>query len=317
LPEGLVLWGVKSIYYVLEKSSGKEYKCLIKGKVIETDFNIKGRKEVNPIVVGDNVEFEIINENEGLITERKKRRNEFKRLKSNGRLVQTLFANIDYMIIIDSIEEPPLRPYFIDRCLFTAEYMGIEPIILFNKTDLLTDQIKPFFNNVKKNYKKLGYKILESSIPDNTGIDNLKKVIKGKLNSFYGRSGVGKSSLIQALDPSIRNIKIGKINLKYDRGTHATTFAQIYDLEDKTLIIDNPGIRELSILIDKEDDVERYIKDFEPFRDDCKYQNCRHINEPGCAVLKALDENKLDGSRYESYLRIKSTVVMLKDSKIV
>ncbi len=315
--EGLVLWGVKSIYYVLEESSNKQYKCTIKGKVIETDFNIRGRKEVNPIVVGDKVEFEITNENEGIITKRKKRKNEFKRLKGSGRLVQTLFANIDYMIIIDSIEEPPLRPYFIDRCLFTAEYMGIEPIILFNKTDLITEQNKPLFSHAKRNYKKLGYKILETSLPDNTGIENLKKVIKGKLNSFYGRSGVGKSSLIQAIDPSIKNIKIGRINQKYDRGTHATTYAQIYDIEDNTLIIDNPGIRELSIFIDKEDDVERYIKDFEPYRDDCKYKNCKHINEPGCAVLKALEDKKLDGSRYESYLRIKSTVVMLKDSKLV
>lgn len=317
MPEGIVLWGVKSIYYILENSSKKQYKCTIKGKVIETDFNIKGRKEVNPIVVGDKVQFEIINHNQGLIIERKKRKNEFKRLKSSGRMVQTLFANIDYMIIIDSIENPPLRPYFIDRCLFTAEYMGIEPIILFNKIDLLTDQIKPLYNNVKKNYKKLGYHILETSIKEYKGINNLKKTIKGKINSFYGRSGVGKSSLIQTLDPSIKNIKIGEINQKYDRGTHATTYAQIYGLDDNTMIIDNPGIRELSIFIDKEEDVEKYIKDFEPFRDNCRYQNCQHINEPGCAVLEALNKNKLDNSRYESYLRIKSTVVMLKDSKIV
>ena len=117
MPEGLILWGVKSIYYVLEDNTQNQFKCTIKGKVLDTDFNTKGRKEVNPLVAGDHVVFEKIDQTNGLIIKRKDRINEFKRLKSRGRLVQTNFANIDLLLVVDSIANPPIRPYFIDRCL--------------------------------------------------------------------------------------------------------------------------------------------------------------------------------------------------------
>lgn len=315
MPEGLVLWGVKNIYYVYDQTSSKEYKCIIKGKVLDTDFNIKGRKETNPIVVGDIVTFKVIDSNQGVILERKKRTNEFKRLKKDGRVVQTLFANIDYMLIVDSVLHPPLRPYFIDRCLFSCEYFNIEPIIIFNKIDLLNENKNDLFEKSKKIYKELGYKIFETSVLEKKGIKDLYDFINGKICSLNGRSGVGKSSLIKAIAPSI-DLKIGDINEKYDRGTHTTTFAKIYRIDNKTMIIDTPGIRELSIFIDRKDYVEKYIKDFNYFRDKCKFQNCQHINEKDCAVLKAISENKIDESRYESYLRIRESVVMLDDSKI-
>lgn len=316
MSEGLVLWGAKSIFFVYDKNENKEYKCTIKGKILESDFNIKGREETSPIVVGDVVVFNKINETEGIIIERKKRQNEFKRLKKDGRVIQTLFANVDYVLIVDSIVHPPLRPFFIDRCLFSAEYFKIEPIIIFNKIDLINKIDKNFYEETKRIYKKLGYKILETSVIENRGLDELKEVINGKVCSFNGRSGVGKSSLIKAMFPFIKDIKIGEINKKYDRGTHTTTLTRMYRLDNNTMLIDTPGIREFSIFIDRKENVEKYIRDFIPFRDKCKFQNCQHINEKECAVLEALKKNKIEPSRYESYLRIRETILMLEDSKI-
>ena len=316
MPEGLVLWGVRSIYYILDQETKKEYKCLIKGKVIETDFNIKGRSETNPIVVGDRVVFNIVDDNNGLIVERKKRKNEFKRLKGSGRIVQTLFANVDYLIVVDSIDHPPLRPYFIDRCLFTASYMGIEAIIVFNKIDLLTEENEDFYKKYKEIYLKLGYTVLETSAVANRGIEELKQKMKEKISSFQGRSGVGKSSLIKSLDAKYDDIKIGDINKKYDRGVHTTTYSMIYALDSDSMIIDTPGVRELSIYIDKPDDIENYFKDFDPYRNDCRYSGCQHINEPGCRVLEAIMKNEIDPVRYESYLRIRETIFKFDDSVI-
>jgi len=178
------LWGVRNIYYILDDDTGKEYKCLIKGKVIDTDFNIKGRNEVNPIVVGDKVEFEKIDEENGLIISRNKRTNEYKRLKKSGRSVQTLFANIDLIAVVVSIKNHPLRPYFIDRALFTAAYMNIPAMIIFNKIDLLDNKNKEFYKKVKSAYEKLNYTIIEASIITKKGISNLKSILKNKLTSF-------------------------------------------------------------------------------------------------------------------------------------
>ncbi|MCK4797840.1 MAG: ribosome small subunit-dependent GTPase A [Spirochaetes bacterium] len=316
MSEGLVLWGVKSIYYVLDKNTGKEYKCLIKGKIIKTDFQIKGRKELNPIVVGDQVIFEKIDDKNGLIVKRKKRHNEFKRLKTRGRFIQTIFANIDCMIVVDSIANPPLRPYFIDRCLFSADYMGINAIIVFNKIDLLNNKIRDFYKKIKIIYQKLGYTIIESSTITKKGINQIKKNLKGKLSSLNGRSGVGKSSLIKTIDPQYNDIGIGKINKKYDRGIHTTSYSRIYPLYFDAMLIDTPGIRELAIFIDKPEDVEQYIRDFFPYRGKCKFLNCQHINEPDCMVIKALKNNKIESFRYESYLRIRDTIEKLRDSRI-
>jgi ribosome biogenesis GTPase / thiamine phosphate phosphatase len=316
LPEGIVLWGVRNIYYVLDNESKKEFKCLLKGKVLETDFNVKGRRETNPVVVGDEVIFNILDNENGHIIGRKKRRNEFKRLKGGGRVVQTIFANVDCLLIVDSVSNPPLRPFFIDRCILTAEYTGIEAVIVFNKIDLLDDENKEFYEKTKSIYSSLGYKIFETSVFDALGIESLKEFIGGKICSFQGRSGVGKSSLIKKIDPRYADIKIGEVNKKYDRGVHTTTFAKIYPFENNAKIIDTPGVRELSIYIDKPEYVENYFKDFDGYRDRCRFNGCQHMDEPDCAVKRALGEGKIDEQRYESYLRIRETVDKFDDSVI-
>ena len=312
----MILWGVKSIFYVSDIESGIEYKCLIKGKVLDTGFVIKNRKEISPLVVGDMVEFNYTGDNEGMITKRLPRINEFKRLKNNGREIQTIVANMDNLIIVDSIDNPPLRTFFIDRCLFSADYMHIPVTIVFNKIDLLNDGIKELYDHAKATYEKLGYKTLETSTVSGKGLTGLKNILKDNLSSFNGRSGVGKSSLIKAIEPDHSDIRIGEINTKYDRGTHTTTYAKIYPLSFGGRIADTPGIRELAVFIDKSDDVENYFRDFDDYRSDCRFQNCQHIDEPGCCVLQALEQDLIEEFRYESYLRIRETVVKLRDSRI-
>ncbi|HOF01862.1 MAG TPA: ribosome small subunit-dependent GTPase A [Spirochaetota bacterium] len=314
---GTVLWGVKSIFYVLSDDDKKEYKCVIKGKTLNTEFNLKNRREVSPLVAGDRVDFDKSGPTEGLINRRLKRINEIKRLKSGGREVQTLAANIDQLVIVDSIYNPPFRTFFIDRCLFTADCMNVKSIIVFNKIDLLDEAVAEFYKFTVGAYEKLGYKTLETSIVTGAGIDELRETLKGKISSFNGHSGVGKSSLIAKLDPNFSSIKIGGISKKFDRGVHTTTYAQMYRLEEDTMIADTPGIREFSIFIDKPEDVENNFRDFDDYRPDCKYPNCQHRDEPDCAVRKAVETGDIYGFRYESYLRIRETIAKLKDSRIL
>lgn len=316
MDRGLVLWGVKSIFYVLDMKEQKEYKCTIKGKILDSGFNLKGRRERTPVVVGDIVNFEKTGEGEGLIVSREERKNEFKRLKRFGREVQTIVANIDLLLVVDSINNPPLRTFFIDRCLFTADYMNIPAVVVINKIELLEEKQKEFYYNIKSTYQELGYPVLETSAKEGRGLEELKALLKDRLSSFNGRSGVGKSSLIRTIDPRYKDIKIGEVSKKFDRGVHTTTYSKIYDLSFGGSIADTPGIRELAIFIDSPEDVERCFRDFNPFRGDCRFSNCQHLDEPECAVQAALEDGRLKEFRFESYLRMRETVEKLNDSRI-
>lgn len=315
MEEGLVLWGARSIFYVEDKDRN-EYKCLIKGKKLDNNFDIKGRTETTPLVAGDRVLFEKSGNEEGLILERLDRRNEFVRLKQGGRMVQTLVANVDKLVIIDSVISPPLRSFFIDRCLFTADIMNIETLIVINKIDLLQGDDPSEFKVIRDAYEKLGYKVMMTSTVTGEGVEELKEELTGKICSFNGRSGVGKSSLVKYIDPNYDNIKVGDVSSKFNRGTHTTTIARLYDLAFGAKIIDTPGVREFSIFLDRPEDVELNYRDFEPFRFGCKFTNCQHIDEPDCSVLRAVENGDIPQFRYESYLRMRDTIKRLSDSRI-
>lgn len=308
---GLVLWGVKSIFTVFDRDSGKEYICKIKGKVLTNNFD--KLREKSPIVAGDFVNFSIINDNEGLIIGRIPRKNEFFRLKKNGREIQTLAANVDKLIIVNAVTKPDYNIYFIDRFLFFAELSGIEPIIVFNKIDLLDNQINSSYQSTKNIYKKLGYKIIETSTINKQGIDILKKTFKNKISSLIGNSGVGKSALVKTIQPKFKNIRIGQISEKENVGKHTTSFSKIYRVFDNSFIIDTPGIRTISFYVDELNEVQGYFPDFDNYRENCKYPNCQHSQEPNCAVKEAVLVDKIEKSRYESYLKILSSLKRLRD----
>lgn len=316
MEEGLVLWGVRSIFYV-ESSDGKEYKCVIKSKRLDNGFDLKGRNEASPIVVGDYVMFEKSSDSEGVILQRLKRKNEFKRLKAGGRVVQTLVANVDWLIIVDSVVSPPLRPFFIDRCLFTADLMNIKAMIVFNKIDLLDGEIPDELNEIRQTYELLGYPTMVTSTVTGQGIEALRGVLKDKTCSFNGRSGVGKSTLIRTLDPELENkkIQVGEVSKKFNRGTHTTTRACAYRLSFGGRIIDTPGVREFSVFLDSPEDLAVGFRDFRPYCN-CRFSNCQHIHEPDCGIRKAVEEGKIKDFRYESYLRMRETVLKLADAKM-
>lgn len=320
---GIVLWGVKLIFYVQDIATARQFKCVIKGKVLDTDFNIKNRKERSPVVAGDIVDYEPTftpsdtnTIGEGVILSRHERKNEIKRLKNNGRDVQTLTANIDRLFIIDSIYNPPLRTFFIDRMIFSADVMNIPVTIVINKIDLLDEHVKEFYHHVKEVYTNLGIDIIETSAASGIGLDTLNEKIGSQVVSFNGHSGVGKSSLIKACQPQHDSIKVGDISRKYDRGTHTTTFAQLYPTSQGGFITDTPGIREFSVFVDSPELVEWHFRDFDGFRDECHYPNCQHLDEPDCAVIAAVERGDIEPFRYESYLRMRETIEKLKDSKI-
>ena len=194
--------------------------------------------------------------------------------------------------------------------------MNIQPLIVINKIDLLDRSMKSEYTKVMKQYEAIGYDYLSVSAQENKNLNELKKHLQGKVCSFNGRSGVGKSSLIKSLDPHFDFIKTGEISNKFNRGTHTTTIARLYELNFGAKIIDTPGVREFSVYLDKPEDVELNFRDFETIRHGCHYTNCQHVDEPECAVKEAVEKGKFSSSRYESYLRIRETIQTLSDSRI-
>lgn len=316
MEKGLVLWGVRSIFYV-EDSEGKEYKCVIKSKRLDSGFDLKGRNEASPIVAGDYVMFEKTSCDEGVILQRLPRKNEFTRLKAGGRVVQTLVANVDWLIVVDSVVSPPLRPFFIDRCLFTADLMNIKAMIVFNKFDLLDGEDPEEFKRIRQTYEDLGYPTLVTSTVTGQGIEELRNILKDKTCSFNGRSGVGKSTLVRTIDPELENkkIQVGEVSRKFNRGTHTTTRACAYRLSFGGRIIDTPGVREFSVFLDKPEELAMGFRDFRPYCN-CRFSDCQHIQEPDCGIRKALEDGKINDFRYESYLRMRETVLKLSDAKM-
>ena len=291
---GIVRMGVNNIYTV--RVGDKDLECRIKGKVLKDSDDA-----YNPLAVGDRVEVEAdpLQAERGLILRRLPRRNEIARWNKKRKRPQILACNLDLLLIISSAAEPPFRPRFIDRMLVASEIGGVKPIIVLNKIDLgLTGDIQ----RRCQVFKDLGYPVLLVSALLQTGLKELAGLIKGRLCCFIGQSGVGKTSLLNALVPGL-GFKIGEISAKYERGAHTTSFALMIEAEDFTLI-DTPGIRELDIAGIAFDNLRFYFPEFQGFASACAYPSCLHQVEPGCAVKDALNNGKIDPDRYASYTRL-------------
>jgi len=303
---GTVLSGINNIYRVL--ASGTMYSCRIKGKVLKHLPDV-----YNPIAVGDLVEISVISEDEALITERLSRKNEFTRWNKKRNSFQTLAANIDLAVCVTSPESPPFRPRFIDRVIVNARD-SYPVLVVLNKID----QGLPSDVAVRlKEYGKMGYEYLCCSALTGDGVDELSRKIRDKRSVFIGQSGVGKSSLINAIEPAASRI-IGELSTKYNRGSHTTSFAvlvQLGGLEGNGqgfsggAIVDTPGIREIEIGGMEAYEVSHFFPDFAPYASQCSYTPCLHMHEPDCGVIKALEDGLILPDRYESYLRILSDIL--------
>ncbi len=292
---GIVFYGINNIYAV--KADGREWLCRIKGKVLKED-----KRYYNPIAVGDIVFFlpDDHLDDRGWITRRENRKSFLVRWNKKKRAPQIIAANADVLVCLSSVDNPPFRPRFLDRLIISGVYGGLEPIVVINKIDLgVTDGMDGRVGD----FKKAGYRVIYTSAKMGIGIEELKSVIFGHTVVFAGQSGVGKSSILNAICPDW-DIKVGEISRKYNRGAHTTNFAKLYQLDESTALIDTPGIRELELYGIDPDELWHYFPEFLPFLEGCEYPSCKHISEPICGVKEAVANGKLSYERYESYVRL-------------
>ncbi|MFD0750547.1 ribosome small subunit-dependent GTPase A [Mucilaginibacter calamicampi] len=297
--QGLVTKSTGS-WYQVQTPDGERYNCRIKGI-----FRTKGIRTTNPIAVGDVVDFEIEPDQEtGVISHLHPRKNYIIRKSVNlSKQGHILAANLDQALLIVTLASPRTSLGFIDRFLVTAEAYDIPAMLVFNKLDLFSGEGLEILADYKAIYENVGYPCFEVSATKGTNINHVQDTLKDKVTLLSGHSGVGKSSLINALLPQL-DLRTNQLSEWSDKGTHTTTFAEMFELPQGGFIIDTPGIRELGIIDIEQNELGRFFPEMRARMQDCRFNNCRHINEPGCAVLDALENEEIELSRYESYLSI-------------
>lgn len=297
--KGLVLKSTGSWYTVLT-DDGQHIECRIKGK-----FRMKDLKTTNPVAVGDKVEVEWEAETgRGLITELYERENYIIRKSINlSKQTQIIAANIDQALLIVTLAEPRTSFGFIDRFLVTAEAYHIPTVLVFNKIDIYSEEDLSFLGEVQEMYERIGYKGIRVSALHNEHIDDIRNIIGGRISLLSGHSGVGKSTLINHLVPGL-NLRTSEISDSSSKGVHTTTFAEMHPLPDGGYIIDSPGIRELGVVKIPDEQLSHYFPEMKSRLAGCRFHNCKHLNEPGCAIKEALDQGEIAIPRYESYLSI-------------
>jgi ribosome biogenesis GTPase len=289
-------------WYTVKTEDGTTYECRIKGK-----FRMKGIKSTNPVAVGDVVDFDLDETSDsvtGQIHTIRKRENYIIRKSVNlSKQVHIIASNIDKLFLLVTINNPPTTTSFIDRFLVTAEAYGIEAILVFNKIDTFDDNMLDEQLFLQYTYNNIGYKCLRVSSTVGKGVDELKAEMKDKVSMFSGHSGVGKSTLINTLQPNL-NLKTKQISEQHSQGQHTTTFAEMFDLDFGAKIIDTPGIRGFGVVDMEKDELGDYFPEFFALKDQCKFNNCLHKDEPQCAVKDALERDEIAWSRYRSYLQM-------------
>jgi ribosome biogenesis GTPase len=289
-------------WYTVKSNEGNFIECRIKGK-----FRIKGIKSTNPIAVGDVVDYEIDETSDaitGTIHNIQERKNYIVRKSVNlSHQMHIIASNIDRVFLLITVNNPPTTFNFIDRFLVTAEAYGIETVLVFNKIDTLDEVTLDEQLYMQHVYQQIGYTCLRVSSTEAKGIDKLKELMLDKVSMFSGHSGVGKSTLVNALEPSL-HLKTKTISEASKQGQHTTTFAEMYDLSFGARIIDTPGIKGFGVVDMEPAEISGYFPEFFKLKDQCKFNNCIHKDEPKCAVKDALERDEIAWSRYNSYLKL-------------
>ena len=289
-------------WYTVKTELGAAYQCRIKGK-----FRLKGIKSTNPLAVGDHVDFELETNNDdvtGVIHKIHDRTNYIVRKSVNlSKQTHIIAANIDQVFLLVTIDNPPTFTTFIDRFLVTAEAYSIQTILLFNKVDTYDEDTLNEVRYLAHVYRKIGYECIGISAETGKNVDKVKALMIGKVSMFAGHSGVGKSTLVNAIEPGL-DLKTKKISEQHSQGQHTTTFAEMFDLSFGAKIIDTPGIKGFGIVDMDKEEIGDYFPEFFKLKQNCKFNNCLHIEEPKCAVKEALETDEISASRYKSYLQI-------------
>jgi len=285
-------------WYVVRLDDGQLFNCKVKG-----NFRLKGIRSTNPVAVGDLVE--IAPNPDGvtaLIVEICDRKNYIIRKASNlSKQSHILACNVDQVLLVVTVSHPETSTTFIDRFLASAEAYRIPVVLVFNKLDLYDEAERHYLDAVMALYESLNYQCLAVSAKEDEGLSPLQDNLKGKVTLLSGNSGVGKSTLLNALIPGAK-VKTAEISQAHDTGMHTTTFSEMYDLPDGGQIIDTPGIKGFGTFDMEREEVAHYFREIFQIGGDCRFGNCTHTHEPGCAVLKALEEHRIAQSRYTSYL---------------
>ena len=288
---GLVIKNTGSWYTVLT-DDGPTVDCKIKG-----NFRLRGIRSTNPVAVGDRVEIK-----DGFITEIEDRRNYIIRKSINlSKQSHIIAANVDQALLVVTVNYPQTSTTFIDRFLASAEAYRIPVILVFNKTDLLDADEVRYQQMMASLYETVGYQCLQISAETGEGIDLLKQLLPDKITLLSGNSGVGKSTLINRLVPGV-NLRTSEISDAHNTGLHTTTFSEMIHLEGGGWLIDTPGIKGFGTFDMEPEELTSYFKEIFRFSQDCRFSNCTHTHEPGCAVLQALEDHFIAPSRYQSYL---------------
>ncbi|MGY6562050.1 MAG: ribosome small subunit-dependent GTPase A [Luteibaculaceae bacterium] len=296
--EGLVTKSTGSWYRVL-MPNGIELQCRIRGKI-----RLKGLRTTNPVAVGDLVLVHPENETEGVITDIQPRKNYIIRRSTNlSKEAQVIAANVDMAYLFVTLALPETLQGFIDRFLVSAEAYRIPAALIFNKIDIYEPEAFEIIEYYEQLYQSLGYKTFRLSAINQEGLDEIKAELKDKISVFSGHSGTGKSTISNLLIPGL-NARTGKLSTSHLTGKHTTTFAEMHTLPFGGYLVDTPGVRAFGVVDFEREHIAHYFPEFRALMDDCKFNNCLHLNEPGCAVKAALEEGYIDPSRYNTYLSL-------------
>ena len=291
---GVVVQSTGSWYEVL--AEGRRVQCRIRGKL-----RLKGVRSTNPVVVGDEVECLTDEQGSHLITAIRPRRNYVIRRASNlSKESHIIAANIDHALLMVTLRQPETALEFVDRFLVTCEAYKVPCTILLSKADLQAKEQVAAFRRI---YEPIGYRVVSVSATTGEGIEEVHRLMVGHTTLLSGNSGVGKSTLVQRIDPSL-DIRTGEISDSHHKGRHTTTFSTMYPLSEGGYLIDTPGIKGFGLIDIEHDELWHYFPEMMHHGRECRFYNCTHTHEPGCAVVAAIDEGAISEERYESYLKM-------------